>query len=131
MYFDKSYFDENSNAVEVDLICNRCGSTLILKNMTLFRNIQSDYCVSQKKIVCECGNVAEPGFIERKKNVTLKQATQINNNHQCNIPRCPTCGSINIKKITGLSKVGSVALWGVLSRKVHKQWHCNTCGSEW
>ena len=85
----------------------------------------------QKKIVYECGNVAEPGFIERKKNVTLKQATQINNNHQCNIPRCPTCGSINIKKITGLSKVGSVALWGVLSRKVHKQWHCNNCGSEW
>lgn len=59
MYFDKSYFDENSNAVEVDLICNRCGSTLILKNMTLFRNIQSDYCVFPKKIVCECGNVAE------------------------------------------------------------------------
>lgn len=48
-----------------------------------------------------------------------------------NIPKCPTCGSPNIKKISGLSKAGSVALWGIFSRKVHKQWHCDNCGSEW
>lgn len=47
------------------------------------------------------------------------------------IPHCPTCNSSNIKKISGLSKAGSVFLWGVFSRKVHKQWHCNNCGSEW
>ena len=48
-----------------------------------------------------------------------------------NMPKCPTCSSTNIKKISTASKVGSVAMWGILSRKVHKQWHCNTCGSEW
>ncbi len=48
-----------------------------------------------------------------------------------NTPKCPTCGSTNIKKISGLSKAGSVAMWGIFSRKVHKQWHCNSCGSEW
>lgn len=47
------------------------------------------------------------------------------------IPHCPTCNSSDIKKISGLSKAGSVFLWGVFSRKVHKQWHCNHCGSEW
>ena len=48
-----------------------------------------------------------------------------------NVPHCPTCGSTNIKKISTTSKVGSVAMWGILSRKVHKQWHCNNCKSEW
>lgn len=48
-----------------------------------------------------------------------------------NVPKCPTCGSTKIKKISGLSKAGSVAMWGIFSRKVHKQWHCNNCGSEW
>lgn len=49
-----------------------------------------------------------------------------------NIPKCPTCQSSNIKKISELSKVGSVAVWGVLAAgKVSKQWHCNNCGSEW
>lgn len=48
-----------------------------------------------------------------------------------NIPKCPTCQSANIKKISNISKAGSVALWGIFSQKVKKQWHCNDCGSEW
>lgn len=48
-----------------------------------------------------------------------------------NVPKCPTCGSASIKKISGISKAGSIALWGIFSRKVHKQWHCDNCGSEW
>lgn len=54
----------------------------------------------------------------------------ISNNVQ-NVPKCPTCQSTDIKKISGLSKAGSVAMWEIFSRKVHKQWHCNNCGSEW
>lgn len=50
---------------------------------------------------------------------------------ESNIPKCPTCNSTNIKKISGLSKASSVAMWGLFSRKIHKQWHCNSCGSEW
>lgn len=61
----------------------------------------------------------------QKKDMEMKMAMQNN------IPRCPTCRSTNIRKISATSKVASVAVWGVLSRKVHKQWHCNACGSEW
>ncbi len=50
---------------------------------------------------------------------------------ESNVPKCPICQSANIKKISGLSKAGSVAMWGIFSRKVHKQWHCNNCDSEW
>ena len=57
--------------------------------------------------------------------------TQQEKAEENNVPHCLTCGSTNIKKISGLSKVGSVAMWGILSRKVHKQWHCNNCSSEW
>ena len=47
-------------------------------------------------------------------------------------PKCPTCKSPDIKGITMASKIGSVAVWGILSMgKVSKQWHCNKCGSEW
>ena len=47
------------------------------------------------------------------------------------VPKCPTCGSPKIHKISTASKVASVALVGIFSRKVHKQWHCDNCGSEW
>lgn len=46
-------------------------------------------------------------------------------------PHCPTCGSTNITKISGTSKAASVALWGIFSQKVKKQWHCNSCKYEW
>lgn len=46
-------------------------------------------------------------------------------------PQCPTCHSANVHKISGLSKAGSVAVWGIFSQKVKKQFHCNNCGYEW
>lgn len=48
-----------------------------------------------------------------------------------NTPKCPTCSSTNIKKISGTSKVVSVAMFGFLSQKVKKTFHCNNCGYEW
>lgn len=48
-----------------------------------------------------------------------------------NVPKCPTCQSTDIKKISGLSKASSVVMWGMFSQKVKKQWHCNNCDSEW
>lgn len=46
-------------------------------------------------------------------------------------PKCPTCGSTNLRKVSATSKVASVALWGLFSQKVKKTWHCNECGYEW
>lgn len=50
---------------------------------------------------------------------------------QQNVPRCPYCSSTDLKKISGFSKAGSVALFGIFSvGKVSKQWHCNSCKSD-
>ncbi len=44
---------------------------------------------------------------------------------------CPYCKSTDCKKISGLSKAGSVALWGIFALgKTTKQWHCNSCKSD-
>lgn len=43
---------------------------------------------------------------------------------------CKYCNSTNVKKISGLSKAGSVALWGIFSKKVHNEFHCNNCGAD-
>jgi predicted RNA-binding Zn-ribbon protein involved in translation (DUF1610 family) len=60
------------------------------------------------------------------------QVQQQKQQQESNTPKCPTCGSTNIKKISGLSKAGSVAVWGVFAAgRTSKTWHCNNCGSEW
>ena len=44
---------------------------------------------------------------------------------------CPYCKSTNTKKISGLSKAVSVGLFGVFALgKTTKQWHCNSCNSD-
>lgn len=49
-----------------------------------------------------------------------------------NTIKCPNCKSTNVKKIGGLSKAGSVALFGVFAMgKVSKTYQCNKCGYRW
>ena len=45
--------------------------------------------------------------------------------------RCPYCNATNVRKISVLSKAGSVGLFGVFAAgKVSSQWHCSHCGSD-
>lgn len=47
------------------------------------------------------------------------------------VPKCPICGSTNLKKISAANKVGSVALFGLLAAgHVSKTWKCENCGSK-
>ena len=46
-------------------------------------------------------------------------------------PKCPTCGSTDLSKVSTMSKAGSVFMWGLFSQKVKKTWHCNNCKYEW
>ncbi len=48
-----------------------------------------------------------------------------------NKPKCPTCQSQNLKKISATSKVVNTAVWGIFGTKRHKTFHCNNCGYEW
>lgn len=46
--------------------------------------------------------------------------------------KCPNCKSTNVEKISGLSKAGSVAIWGVFALgKVSKTYQCKSCGFKW
>lgn len=60
--------------------------------------------------------------------------TQVNQQKQqqeSNTPKCPTCGSANLKRISASTKIASVELFGLLSTKRSKTFHCNNCGYEW
>lgn len=42
---------------------------------------------------------------------------------------CPYCKSTNVKRISALNRAGSIIGFGILSNKIGKQWHCNSCNS--
>ena len=48
---------------------------------------------------------------------------------QTNIPKCPICGSTNLKKLSFTNKAISVGVFGLLSNKINKTWECKNCKS--
>lgn len=61
----------------------------------------------------------------------INQHTINKNTSASQTVECPYCHSKDTKKISNLSKTGSVALFGVFALgKTSKQWHCNSCNSD-
>lgn len=62
----------------------------------------------------------------------LKQQEQAQESRaESNIPKCPTCGSTNIEKISLGKKAVGGALFGLFSSNVRKSMHCKNCGYKW
>ena len=50
---------------------------------------------------------------------------------EANVPKCPTCGSTNIKKISTSSKVFGAAMFGLFSKTARSQFECQNCHYKW
>lgn len=48
-----------------------------------------------------------------------------------NMPKCPTCGSLNVRHISGGERVASVGFFGIFSKKINKSFKCKQCGYTW
>ncbi len=57
-----------------------------------------------------------------------KQIHNVSSN--TNVITCPYCQSTNTQKITTTAKAINFAVFGLLGTKRHKQWHCNSCSSD-
>ena len=56
------------------------------------------------------------------------QKNHISSQSQPNIPKCPTCGSTNIKRISVLNRVAHGYAFGLFSKTAHSQFCCQNCG---
>lgn len=48
-----------------------------------------------------------------------------------NVPKCPTCGSTNISKISNLRRGIHGATFGLFSKTARSQFECKNCGYKW
>ena len=91
------------------------------------------FCTECKCNLTFIGNYdCDTELAEKVKNAPKYDPTQ-DPNSKLYIPvvKCSYCHSTNTKKISGVSKAGNIALFGIfVAGKVSKQWHCNQCGSD-
>lgn len=50
---------------------------------------------------------------------------------RANVPKCPTCGSTNVEKISTAKKAFGFAMVGLFSSNLGKTMHCRNCGYKW
>lgn len=48
-----------------------------------------------------------------------------------NVPKCPTCGSTNIRRISTLDRAVSIGILGIFSGKIGKNYECLNCKAKW
>jgi len=51
--------------------------------------------------------------------------------HKLNAPKCPTCGSTNVKRIGLAESTGSIGTLGIFSKKINKTYKCLSCKYTW
>lgn len=69
--------------------------------------------------------------IEKYRRKILQEQKEAEERLINSIVKCPHCGSIDTKKISTTSRVASVAMVGVASSKIGKQYECKNCGYKW
>lgn len=118
--------------------CENCGRILKFKKY-LLSEINSG-------IECFCGNNSDiihdlpQGTIDYPQQMKSNGSSQIHNTQQSELntsattrftPKCPTCGSTNIQKISLVSKALGGYMWGIFSSNIRNTFKCNNCGYKW
>lgn len=118
--------------------CEECGNALHTIDMTLpdIMVFATEYNFN-RQLLDEMIELKQKDIIEYE----LKMAQFRNQAEQKNIidskksddntPKCPTCGSTNIKKISTTAKMTNTMLFGIFGNKRKKQFYCESCGYEW
>lgn len=72
-----------------------------------------------------------PEGIEEQNRITDQWYAKQNAQKLSTGPKCPTCGSTNIRKISTGERMVSVGILGLFSKKINKSFKCNSCGYTW
>lgn len=66
-------------------------------------------------------------IIEKRQHEYLMSKMGVQNNK----PKCPTCNSTNIVKISNVKRAAHGYLFGLLSNTARSQFECKNCGYKW
>lgn len=113
--------------------CKYCNKPLIKMNLTVFEfntileiSGESDFIDGMDKLKVD--DIIE---FNLKMSQFKGQISQAKQEESDDIPKCPTCGSTNIEKISATKKVIGGAMFGIFSSNIRNTMHCKNCGYKW
>lgn len=128
---------------ENDKKCNYCGEECLPTHISTSDVLHHDWEKLPNQIILEEYVKPNPLFDEelynlrvgkekRQQQATLNQMRMEKQQAQkANVPRCPTCGSTNVEKISTAKKAFGFAMAGLFSSNLGKTMKCKNCGYKW
>lgn len=109
-------------------ICKRCGSELLnidfpALDLKVLTKISDNPQFYQAMIDLYNKDIIE--YESKMSQFRLQVNADRSKSEEKNQPKCPLCGSTNISKISTMSRATSIIGFGILSKKIGKQWQCN------
>ena len=115
--------------------CPECGQVMKFKKSGLYIDKNLKIYKLPEKVECFCeeesdiihnvpvtDNTPQIRYVE-------KPSTTISTPK--NVPKCPTCGSVKVTKISLGSKAVGGAMFGIFSSNIRNSYKCNNCGYKW
>ena len=142
----------NKEVSEQANICIHCGFPLKDKSISkecIINGERYDLSDLLEQILSNADKVHTLIKLRQKCNLQLAEATklyevilqnrEIPNEFNYNMeasqlisqPKCPTCQSTDVHKMSALETGASVAVLGLFSRKINKTFKCKHCGYMW
>lgn len=125
--------EENNNIIAS---CERCNKELKIRKSS--GKVMGDYYVLDFPLSCKCGymdkNIKDIKLTKVEAEVVEKVPVpkKVEEAPIDYVIKCPNCKSTKVKKISGLSKAGSVALFGIFALgKVIRTYECKSCSYRW
>lgn len=108
--------------------CPKCEEQYFFDTSTNFKAIcKNCQCNLIFKYNCDC----DIEQAERNKNLPPYDPTKDPNSpYYIPVIKCPYCSSTNTSKLSTMSRVVSTGVFGLGSKKIGKQYHCNHCGAD-
>lgn len=137
--------------------CPKCGNIISIDNVTNCNFCNESYIATKyewswndklsdpqkRKVIFEKYVKPNPLFDEKlyNKRVGVEKAQEQATldqmrikkqlEQQANKPKCPTCGSTNIRRISTLDRAVSIGILGIFSGKIGKNYECLNCKAKW
>ena len=91
--------------------------------------IDMSFQQKQRDFYAEINRKSQIEFEKRQEEIN-RNARKPDDPRKRGLVECPYCKSRDTEKISSLSRAVSVGFFGLGSKKIGKQWHCNRCKSD-
>lgn len=126
--------------------CKYCGEIVVeteedikeMRQLYILKGKEKQYNERCIELAKQYGKFSQEAFDDAERQIVERHSSSNNStSHQPSQQQlsssqvtCPYCKSTNTKKISAASRAGSILGFGLFSKKLGKEWHCNNCNSD-